>query len=446
MIERHYDDDALVTMLASGANAADSHLRACGECTEKLDTLRLVTDALADAATWEKPREVAAAPNRGTIATLRSFADTMAAEDRAADAFLAQLLAGPRETWMPILAAHPESRTAGTVRRLIAATDRALDTMPADAVELTALAVDIAENLSAYRPDTLARLRGGAWRERAYALFYTGQFAEAEKAVCEAERAFEGCVVAEYEQARVGIVRAVVEKGLEHHPAAIDAAAASVETFSRFGDRTRLISADVAAVHARYGVGDFKGAREALLSLEKQLRDSDGAETHSMVLANLAYCARELGKTTEAMHYYEQASTLLDDLGKTSDSVRLRWNAAAVIAAEGRTRDALVRYQAVRDELSRLGMTGAAMVVNLEIAELLLVEGDFEAVSNLCKVAMDEFRASGLGHTARALTALAFMAEAARNRTATPKVARAVTEYVRRLPQEPNLLFAPSFD
>lgn len=446
MIERHYDDDALLTMLASAAGTAtDPHLRSCGECTEKLDTFRIVTETLRDAATWDK-REVNEAPNPNTIATLRAFADTMAAEDSAAEAFLADLLAGPRETWMATLAAHPEYRTPGTVRRLIAATDRALDTMPADAVELTALAVEIAENLTTPRSDTLARLRGAAWRERAYALFYTGQFAEAERAVGAAERAFAGCVVDEYELARVGIVRALVEKGLEHHRPAIDAATTSAETFTRFGDRGRLISARVAAAHARYGVSDFKGAREVLLTLESELRDTDGAETHAMVLANLAYCARELGKTAEAMHYYEQASTLLDDLGKTSESVRLRWNAAAVIAAEGRTHDALVKYRAVRDDLSRLGMTGAAMVVNLEIAELLLMQGDFDAVSNLCKAAMDEFRASGLAHTTRALTALSFMAESARNRTATPQVARAVTEYVRRLPQEPNLLFAPSFD
>lgn len=446
MIERHYDEDALLTMLASnGGTATDPHLRACSECAEKFDTFRVVTGTLRDAATWDK-REVNEAPNANTIATLRAFAGTMAAEDAAAEAFLADLLAGPRETWMPTLAAHPEYRTPGTVRRLIAATDRALDTMPADAVELTALAVDIAENLSGPRPDTLARLRGAAWRERAYALFYTGQFAEAERAVGVAEGHCSGCVVDEYEQGRVGIVRAVVEKGLEHNLRAVEAAAISAATFSRFEDRTRLASAHLAAAHARYGVGDFKGARSSLLALESQLRLPSDTQAHASVLANLGYCARKLGCADEAMHYYEQAAMLFDELGNASESVRTRWNVASLLAAEGRIHEARVRFESIRDDFSRLGMSGAAMLVNLEIAEVLLAQNEFELVSDLCKAAMDEFATSGLAHTARALTALAFMSEAARNRTATPKVARAVREYVRRLPDEPHLLFAPSFE
>src|SRR5688572_29012843 len=115
MIERHYDEDALVTMLDARVIDSDPHLAACGECAERLEDFRMVTAALRDAATWDQ-REVTTAPNPNTIATLRAFADTMAAEDAAAEGYLAELLAGPRETWMANLTAHPEWRTAGVVR------------------------------------------------------------------------------------------------------------------------------------------------------------------------------------------------------------------------------------------------------------------------------------------------------------------------------------------
>ena len=39
--------------------------------------------------------------------------------------------------------------------------------------------------------DTIARLRGAAWREQAYALFYVGQFADAEAALLTSERHFQ---------------------------------------------------------------------------------------------------------------------------------------------------------------------------------------------------------------------------------------------------------------
>lgn len=444
--ERHYDDEALVTMLASGAGASDAHLGTCAECSEKLDSFRLVTDALHDAATWDK-REISEAPNAATIASLRSFAETMAAEDTAADAFLADLLAGPRETWAATLAAHPEYRTPGTVRRLIAATDKALDTMPADAVEITGLAVSIAEGLdaSAHRATTVATLRGQAWRERAYALFYTGQFAEAEKAVNVAERCFEACVVDEYELARVGIVRAVVEKGLERLPAGIAAASASASAFGRFADHQRLVSAKIAEIHLLLARNEFEAGRDELLRLEAAVRLSDDAQTHALLLGNLGYCARKLGRIEEAMQYQDQAAILHECLGNVTESTRIRWNVASLLAAEGRIQEALVRLDQVKREYERIGMVGVVPVVALEIAELLLTQERFAEVEELCKAAIECFERSGVAHTARAVTALGFMAEAVRGRTATPQIVRSVREYVRRLPEEPTLLFAQAF-
>ena len=444
MTERHYDDEALVTMLAAGADSSDAHLGTCTECTEKVVSFRSVTGALRDAATWDK-RRVDETPNPNTIATLRAFATTMAAEDTAAEAFLASLLAGPRESWLPALAAHPEYRTPGTVRRLIAATDRALDTMPADAVEITALAVAIADHLdpATHRPQTVAMLRGQAWRERAYALFYTGQFAEAEKAGATAERQFGACVVDEYELARLGIVRAVVERGLEHHRESIGAANHSANSFIRFGDWRRFVSAEVAQIQGLFGSGELKDARARLLKLEKVVRMSDDVTSHAMVLGNLGFCARELGLSDEALRHYDEAAILYADLGNASEAARIKWNVASLLATEGKIDEALSRFEVVKNELYSLGMIGVATLVALEVAELRLTRGEFAAVEALCRTAMSSLSTSGLTHTARAMTALALMTEAVRTRTATPVLVRNVRDYVRRLPEEPNLLFAP---
>src|SRR4028119_1706883 len=137
---------------------------------------------------------------------------------------------------MPRLQEHPEWRTAGVVRKLIAASPITIDTMPPDAVAISAVAVDIADQLDprASPAATVPRLRGAAWREYAYALFYTGAFAEAEAAVETAERHFSECVVNEYELGRLNIVRSLVLQAFERYADATRAASQSAEAFRRF--------------------------------------------------------------------------------------------------------------------------------------------------------------------------------------------------------------------
>ncbi|HEV3484984.1 MAG TPA: hypothetical protein VG106_06235, partial [Vicinamibacterales bacterium] len=168
----HPSDEELIALLESDRTETE-HLTTCNDCRQRLDSYRLVADALRDHSVWDT-RPLHEAPVPDTIANLRAFADQMAYEDTHAEAYLRDLLAaGPRETWMPALRQHPEYRTAGMVRKLIEASERAIDTMPTDAVELAALATEIADHLdpAAETSDTAARLRGASWRQRAYALF-----------------------------------------------------------------------------------------------------------------------------------------------------------------------------------------------------------------------------------------------------------------------------------
>lgn len=442
MIELHYDEEALVTMLESGALSGDAHLDACGECAEKAETFRLVAGALRDPATWDK-RELDEEPDVRTIRTLRAFAETTASDDAAAGRHLSTLLAGPREQWPATLAAHPEYRTAGTVRRLNAAVDHALNTMPADAVAITALAVDIAEHLdpALVGSDVLARLRGSAWRERAYALYYTGQMAAAASAVATAASHLENCALAEYELGRLSVVEALVDRSLDRFPESRQAARRATRAFAEFGDERRTAAAGLAEAHSCFGAGAFHDALEILTRVERQLRGSDDAETHARALGNLGYCCWKLNRVEEALSHHEAAAAILDGLGIHTESVRIRWNIAAILAQAGRVDEALDRFEAIHLEFRRLGMASVATLVQLDAAELLLALGRYAEVEEICRGAMVEFAAAGFAHTERALTALALIKEAAANRTATPIMARQVRDYLRRLPEEPSLLF-----
>lgn len=431
--QRHYDDDALLTLLSS-ESCNSEHLAACTECRERLEMFRMIANALRDEPVWDET-PVSEAPVPETIANLRSFADRMAIEDEEAVLAIPDLLDGPRESWMQNLHRHPECRTAGVVRKLLEAVPAALDQMPRDAVELTALAVEIADHLE----DATPQLRGAAWRERAYALFYTGDFAAAETAVSVAELHFGGAVVSEYDLARVGVVRALVERGLESYSSAIEHARESARRFENFGDEQRSARARLAEAHLLMSRHEYDKAYATLSALAEEPAEADD---YGRVLGTLGFCCWKLGRVEESLRAYDKASAILEETGAHSDAMRSRWGAAQVVAGAGRLDDAIKRLQHVVPELERLGMMAAATQASLEMAEILVVQGDFAMAGEICQIAMDRFHRAQLSYTAPALTALALMHEAMINQTATPTLVSHVREYLRRIPDEPNLLFA----
>lgn len=444
MIDRHYDEEALIALLETDRVSTDPHLTSCAPCAEKLESFQLIAEAMRDRDVWDA-RDLRTEGVPATVATLRNFADRMTADDLAADAILPHLLAGPRDTWMARLNEHAEWRTAGVVRRLLARAYDAVMTMPPDAVEMTAMATAIAEQLdAASQPsDTVARLRGAAWRDHAYALYYTGRFTEAEAALRASERHLSDCFVDSYDLARVGIVKALVLRPFDRIEEAKKAAAASADIFAEFADVERNASARLAEVHLLFSQGDFIAADCLLRELDAKLERTACIDTHARVLGNLGYCARKLGKFDEAIRCFETAAALLEDLGVETEVVRVRWNVAVVLGEAGRASDAVARLRALTPEMERLGLTSEVAWNALELSELLLAESRYEEVEELCRSAMQSFERAGLSYSTRALTALSYLREAAQQRVASRALVRKVRQYIRELPSQPNLLFAP---
>lgn len=445
MIERHYDDEALTALLDADRSDSDAHLLSCTDCTEKLESFRIIAEALEDRDVWDA-REVRAEAVPSTIATLRAFADRMTDEDSAAETLLTELLAGDRETWLPRLTGHPEWRTAGVVRKLIDAASRAIDTMPPDAVEMTALATEIAENLDAstFPSDTIPRLRGAAWRERAYALYYTGRYLDAESAIFTAERHFSDCRLPEYDTARLGIVRALVLRAFERFDEAEQAAARSAETFAPFEDFERIASSRLAEVHLLFSRSSYTRAVAILMDLNRKFAHTGSVDTHARVLGNLGYGYRKLGRLSDAIHHYKFAADLLEAAGVVTETVRVRWNIAATLAEAGRVNAAYDELLAVMPEMERLGMASEAAANALEIAELLLARERYDEVEQLCRSAYEIFGRAGVSYTLRAQTAVAYIHEAVNQRRLTKAMVQDVRQYIRRLPAQPTLLFAPA--
>lgn len=443
-VDRHYDDEALISLMGSDLARADDHLPSCPVCAEKLESFQMIAAALEESDVWDS-RVLDVEPVRSTIATLRAFADRMSFEDTQAEAILCDLLAGVREEWMPRLRQHPEWRTAGVVRTLVEETTKVLMTVPPDALEMTALSTEIADHLdpTTFASDTVARLRGAAWRDRAYVLFYVGRYAESVQATERAELNLDACVVDEYDRARVSIVKALALRSMEETVRATRHSRFSTETFTRFGDLTRLAAAQITETHVLFSSGKFKEALAILEPLELRLRETDDVSTHARALASLSYSYWQLGRIEEAVRHNETAAAMCEAIGQDTECTRLRWNTAAILAGAGRVEDAFLRFEMLQKEFDELEMIVPAAMVRLDIAELLLVREEFSGVEAICRAAMRSFEQAGISYSPRAMTALAYIQEAARHRTVTPVLIRHVREYLRELPRDGERLFAP---
>jgi tetratricopeptide (TPR) repeat protein len=446
-VERHYDDEVLMSMVgneAAQAAARRQHLADCLSCDETLQSYLSLADCLAEEALWDL-RDLPDAPVPQTVANLRAFASEMDREGAQAEAILRELIAGPRESWMPRLQQHPEWRTAGVVRKLIAATDRAIDTMPPDAVAITALATDIADHLppTLYASDTVLKLRGAAWRERAFSLYFTSHFCDAAEAVEKAETAFANVAVGDFETARLETVRGIVSRAIDDIGSATAAIRRAASKFEEYGQRDRIRSARSVEASIHFRQRDFVKAVAIWEELENDLGESRFATEMPYLLPNIAACYLELGDASRAVQYLRLAEGVYEDLGVRSELARVRWNLGVALLRGGRFVEAKRRLVEVRRDFHAMSMNSEAGLVAIDIADAVSqTDPSPDALRGICQEAVEDFRRSDLEYSDRAMAALAYLREAVQAGRASSKTISQVRQYIRRLPSEPQLLFA----
>lgn len=409
MIEQHYDEEVLAEFLAEPRDAVsrDKHLASCDLCLGSLDTLRATARTLKEPAVWGP--SISTAPRPETLAFLRGVAKTMADEDATAAAWIKELLAGPREEWAARLAEHPEWRTAGMVRRLLKATDHAIDTVPADALAITAIAAQIADKLAPAQ-DT-QHLQGLARYEHAYALWYTGAVVEAIAEFDEAHTRLADLPSAEFDRSRIDLMRAMSYRMLERRNDALTIASSAAAVFRRYGD-TDLYAASRSATAAT--LQSARRLREAAGIYEAIAEDPNVSERWRIpARQNLALCFRDLGEFGAAVGNLAQAIQGYERLGMMTFRSKARWVLAQIFVQQQRYSEALPLLSDLQVEFEELSMANDVAIVSLDIADVLLALDRVHEIADVCRVAMVYFQKAQLEHTEAALRALAYLQEAA---------------------------------
>ena len=434
IIEQHYDDEVLIDLLEEAEE--DTHVPVCDTCTGTLQSYRDLSSALHDNSVWDE-RELSERPAPQTTNFLRAFADRTRAEDAAAAAIVPKLIANPA-----LIGQHPEWRTAGVVRGLLAVVDEKNFTEPKVAAEIAALAVQVADSLEAgqYPFDTVTKLRGKAWRTHAHMLYYVGSYNESIKALDRADDLLQACSVSEYDLARAQVVRAQLYNELERLDEAVTLADSASTTFRKFEDIDREALAEATKAASLVGARRYGEALPVFMRLGADRRIAN--KPRAFYIHNAAICSRELSRFEESKSLFVQAVAEFERLGLVSARARARWHLAQVMLDEHHYEQSRALLIELRNDFEELGMPQDVALTCVDEAEASLMLGQLAEVVRLCQRAMEYFSKASIAYTQGALTALAYLKEAAEGRTLTKQTLGDLRSYFELLPQQPHLLFA----
>jgi tetratricopeptide (TPR) repeat protein len=234
--------------------------------------------------------------------------------------------------------------------------------------------------------------------------------------------------------------RALIYRELEKFTEALSILRAARPVLDAYGDRKRVAVADSTQAAVLMAMRRFSEALAIHLQIAVDLNLDE--ETRACAFNNAGICYRELSLFQDAKRVYAQAIMSFEKLGWVSRRAMTRWGIARVLSDEGRHEQSLALLAEVRAEFEELGMSEDMALVSLHAADALLVLQRPEQVAELCRSAIAYFGRAGLAYSQAAMTALAYLREAADQGTLSPAKVDHVRNFFKVLPKQPSLLFA----
>jgi tetratricopeptide (TPR) repeat protein len=445
-MQAHYEDEILLQYLEGRFHPPlrqeiETHLHTCTACTDVAGSYGLLIQTMRSTDVWDGGEFAERQPSPQMQQRLSDLTDRLRREDADAQKVTATLLVGPHAWWRTRFFQSNQIRTAGMVRELLRRIDVAYLEVPAQALEISAIAIEVADSLpvSEYPSDMVIALRAHAAREHGFALYFLGRFHEALESADRAEQLFRQTPFPEYDLARVALVRASIYRAFDRMDEALALTRQSAATFLRFGDRKRFSNAVQTEGAILFKMGAMSEAATAWSSLEGEAEVR--GDSRGILLKNLAVCHNQLGNVTLAATYLTQALEIFTASGNEVEKVKARWGMAQLLASTSRQQEALPLLRDVQCQLERLGMEADAATAALEVAEILVTLNQPEEVPAICRALLDKFTQKGM--TSRAVTALSFLREALAMGHATPELVRQVRVMVGN-PARPTRYAAPS--
>jgi tetratricopeptide (TPR) repeat protein len=445
----HPSDDLLSTYaldpsLVDAVTELEDHLDRCEACGRRLEEFSAIEALLAEPESWPGEGPPPQAPR-----ALVEIAARDRREDAEADAMLAPLLDRflARSSWAFLwadIASMPEYHTAGVVRKLADAADKAQYSVPSRALLLAETANTIVGMLAAkkmYTPMEIAALRGLSWKQQANANRQLGTFQAAFDALDRAERAFRELRRPELDLASVTYLRAVIYTEQQKYDIAAPLAERSTAVFSQLGQiefyfRSRQLQGWIAFEQRR--LGEAQSIFSSVLGYGETNDDLFWIAHGSMALGN---CFLERGELSGATQYLHRGMSAFRDVGMLADEIRCRWGLALVFQRDRRYLAAIPRLRDVRDAFTTLGNVSDAGLVTLDIMETYLLLGKPREVRRTAGNIVKLFKEAGM--VTGAVTAADYLKQAAAMSNVTSNLIGYIRRYLRQVAAQPDLVFVP---
>jgi tetratricopeptide (TPR) repeat protein len=413
------------------------HLALCGSCRSTHDFFAVTEDDLTDIDVWEPVMGSA------TRDALMAYGARIGEEDREADELLKPLFDSPAKAAYTNLQLQSRFLSGGVVRRLTTRAHEVCESEPLDALTFAEAAIAVADALpdKTYPARAMYELRGTAWKEAANAQMLLGRFPEALESLMRAERAYQKLTSSGLGLSIVALVRA----GVFYQQQRLDEAAKMAERaehgFAHLGDDERRMTALYLRAGIKYEAFDIGNAASLfrqLLAYGENANSPMWIGRASYALGDCEAARRNLG---EASLYYQKALAILRETGPATDRVRTEWGIARVLLYAGKSTEAIRRLRDVVAEFETRGMVTDAALAGLDVADGLLTLGKMQQIVELATRLFRVFTDAGM--LTGALTAIAFIKEAAAVGILTAGDLDAVRSFLRRAERQPDLLFVP---
>jgi tetratricopeptide (TPR) repeat protein len=386
----------------------------------------------------DKVVSFARAQRRPDPARVQEFAETARRLQRerqeSADVVTRALRETPREEW-PRLATRPDLRNSGALNRLEAEVSARLEKEPQEALLLSDLAASIAETLppDSYPAVVLAQLRAHAWKDRAQALAYIGRYPEALEALDRAEsRLSFGSLT--HDRAIVRYVRALTLQKVNRFEESREMLAECSQVFRDHGDDRRYLYCGIGEALLLDRTERYRDAYDTLIPLLEVARTSGDVESEARIQSNLAHAAVYLGELNAANVHLSEAIARFVDLGKRLEAIRTELAGGRLLLARGQLRLGIQRLYEARRSFLMHGMVEEAGLSGLEIVEALLQSGARDDAARLAEEILGELR--HIAFNDRALSALAYLSDAAQASKASVETVRYVRGYIDSLRED----------
>jgi tetratricopeptide (TPR) repeat protein len=321
----HFDDEKLFQYVEGTSPIASDielHVASCEECSLEVREQRELIANLGEHEVWT---ENSSAVPRQFAVDISAFADRARQEEEAAAALCDDVLSGPHSWWPQRLRKSGDAQTAGLVKQLLVRWRALLEHNPAAALQITTLALEVANALDVaqYPCDYVIKLRAQSCRDHAYVLSFMGRHPEALNFADRARRLFEQVPLPEYDLARVAVVKATILRHVDRTDEAVALVRSAAETFLRFGDRSRHLNTRITEAAILYDSGSVHEA----LAVWEALKGDPGLDDVSAVriMHNLALCYTQLHQPERAAEYGRECVAQFEMLGMETERTRSRW-------------------------------------------------------------------------------------------------------------------------